>query len=276
MIFLASIALACIVGLVDYWSGTELHVDALYLLPLMLAGLFCRGRGAVLLGLICAAIWGASNWAAGLRFGYVYLWPVNLLLQASAFSTVSLLALTIRRRLDREQQLARLDPLTQLANSRAFFERARVEIARARRFQRPLSVAYLDLDNFKQVNDTLGHETGDELLKTVAQTLTTTTRATDLAARLGGDEFGLLFPELSAEMCQPLVERVCQRVAEDLRAQHWPVTVSIGATTYLAVPDDAAGIMSHADELMYEAKKAGKNRVHFEVVASVQSGSLDQ
>jgi diguanylate cyclase (GGDEF)-like protein len=166
----------------------------------------------------------------------------------------------------REQQLARLDSLTNLANSRAFFERAALEVSRARRSHRPLTVGYIDLDNFKKVNDAFGHQTGDAVLHTVAVTLKEQTRPSDLVARLGGDEFVVLVPDLGPEQCKVFLERLCWRLADVLKARRWPVTVSIGATTFLEPPEDATRIVARSDELMYLAKQAGKNRVRFEII----------
>ena len=90
---------------------------------------------------------------------------------------------------------SRSDPLTGVANSRVFLELLKREIARARRYKRPLTLAYLDLDNFKSVNDILGHAMGDKVLQTVVSTVNANIRVTDVVGRLGGDEFVLLLPE---------------------------------------------------------------------------------
>jgi len=100
------------------------------------------------------------------------------------------------RRLERE---ADADPLTGLANHRAFHDRLRTEVERAQRYGRPLSLACLDVDGFKDVNDQFGHQAGDKVLREVAARLTTVARSADLVARIGGDEFAILLPETTAE-----------------------------------------------------------------------------
>jgi diguanylate cyclase (GGDEF)-like protein len=266
-----SLGISLLVGYVDYWSGTELHDDALYFVPIAIAGWYAGRLSAVLLSVACALMWAVSNWLAGLHFASSYLWPANVTLQAIVFTTVALLIAWIQERFHRERQLARIDQLTELANSRAFFERAELEVDRARRYAHPLTVAYLDLDNFKTINDSLGHQTGDALLRTVAQTLSRLTRSTDLVARLGGDEFAVLIPESGPEQGRALLERLCQEIAQILKAHKWPVTASIGGAAFLEAPESASSMVSRSDELMYLAKKAGKNRVYFEIVATASA-----
>ena len=111
----------------------------------------------------------------------------------------TLLLSSLKRALDRERELSGTDVLTGIRNARSFREVLGAEIERSKRFQRPFTVAYLDLDNFKTVNDCHGHEHGDELLRLVGNTILTGIRKTDTVARLGGDEFALLLPETEYE-----------------------------------------------------------------------------
>src|SRR5262249_5901959 len=128
----------------------------------------------------------------------------------------------------RERLLARTDPLTGAANGRTFYEAVAAEAERARRADRPLTLAYLDLDDFKQLNDRLGHAAGDAALLRVVQTVQAHLRGSDLLARLGGDEFALLLPETEAEGAAALLVRVQRLVAEEMVRQGLPVTLSIG------------------------------------------------
>jgi diguanylate cyclase (GGDEF)-like protein/PAS domain S-box-containing protein len=167
--------------------------------------------------------------------------------------------------LQREKELARTDMLTGLSNRRAFYEALQMERARAARYGRPITLAYVDLDNFKRVNDTLGHAVGDELLVCVADLLRQTLRLSDTVGRLGGDEFALLLPETSPGSAESLLEKLRKILMDAMQVRSWPVTFSIGAATFLNNPPPLEQMIRAADELMYAVKKSGKNSV--EIVA---------
>ena len=165
----------------------------------------------------------------------------------------------LRESLEKETASARKDSLTGLSNRRAFFEAAQQEISRARRYQRTLGVAYIDVDNFKKVNDTLGHAAGDDLLVAIGLTLQQNTRLTDVVARLGGDEFALLFPEADLASLNTVLAKLHLALTEMVSAHRWPVGFSIGGISYGCPPESVEALLKPADQLMYEVKKSGKN-----------------
>lgn len=157
----------------------------------------------------------------------------------------------------------REDPLTRLLNRRALNTELERECTRAERYSRPLALALLDIDNFKQINDTRSHAVGDAVLVTVAQCLRDARRHSDVVARLGGEEMVVLFPETAAE--QALA--ACEALREQLSAINWlamdapgAVTASFGVAVFRA-GDNAATMLARADAAMYSAKRAGKDRV---------------
>jgi diguanylate cyclase (GGDEF)-like protein len=161
------------------------------------------------------------------------------------------------------QQQALTDELTSLPNRRRFMSEFRREAQRADRSGTALSVIVLDIDDFKKVNDTYGHETGDMVLRGLSEALAAATRSVDLAARLGGEEFAVLLPNTDAEGA----EGVAERIQQDLAAMSVPVrdgalsvTASFGISSF---PDLAAlgELLNDADRCLYEAKRAGKNRI---------------
>jgi diguanylate cyclase (GGDEF)-like protein/PAS domain S-box-containing protein len=160
-----------------------------------------------------------------------------------------------------ERRLARVDPLTGLANRRAFYEGAELERKRALRHSRPLSVAYVDLDNFKQINDRMGHEVGDQLLIQIGSILQNTLRAEDLAARMGGDEFAILLPENDYESARTAVYKTHRMLTDMAKDKKWPVTFSIGMVTFSVPPESVEEIVRVADDLMYSVKHNGKNSI---------------
>jgi diguanylate cyclase (GGDEF)-like protein len=141
-----------------------------------------------------------------------------------------------------------------------------MELERARRHGRPLTLAFIDADDFKYVNDALGHAEGDALLITVAQTLRGSTRAVDAVARLGGDEFALLLPETDGDTARTLLHRLRATLGEAMERHGWRVGFSVGAATFVEPPASADLLMARADELMYEAKKTAKGSMRLAVV----------
>jgi diguanylate cyclase (GGDEF)-like protein len=161
------------------------------------------------------------------------------------------------RRLERE---ADADPLTGLANHRAFHGRLATEVERAQRYGRPLSLACLDVDGFKDVNDQFGHQAGDRVLREVAARLTTVARAADLVARIGGDEFAVLLPETTAEAAEAVARRAHELIRVDLAGPGPSVTVSIGICD-LEHASNADALVAFADGALYWAKDHGRDAV---------------
>jgi diguanylate cyclase (GGDEF)-like protein len=168
--------------------------------------------------------------------------------------------------LAKEHDLARIDSLTTVPNRRAFYEALDKERVKSARYRRPFTIAYLDLDNFKKVNDSLGHAVGDELLVQVASGLRSNLRASDCVGRLGGDEFAILLPETDATAAQLVLSKLRLRLLEEMKAHSWKVTFSIGAATFLDPPDSLDVIIRMADETMYAIKTHGKNNVSVSLV----------
>ncbi|MEZ4449086.1 MAG: GGDEF domain-containing protein [Nannocystaceae bacterium] len=249
-----------VVGALDWVTGTELRVFPLYFLPISLGAWGSSRRIAQALAALATAAWMTSNvvLSGGAHWSIL---AFNSVMQAASFSLIAHLIAELRRRLGREEALSRSDPLTGLANRRAFEERAEVILAIARRQPRPLTLALLDLDNFKVVNDTRGHDAGDEVLRAVARALRDDLRASDVLARLGGDEFAVLLPDTDAASARRLLERVRSAVAEAMRAGGWPVSVSLGALSLGGAPPELPRLLDRADALMYEAKRRGKDRL---------------
>lgn len=255
------------IGAVDYASGTELRVYPLYYGPVGLLAWYAGRAGAISAALLAAISWLCFNYLAGMRFTSDALWAANAAVHGTAFLFVGLLIASLRGALARASELSRTDPLTLLRNSRAFYEDTAPLLALCRRTRRPVTLAYIDLDNFKTINDTHGHEAGDALLRRVAVIIRSALRPSDLCARLGGDEFAVLLPELGEEQASATLERL--RAAVSTAAEHATgVTASIGGVTFLTAPKDLETLVRHADRLMYDAKASGRNRIVRECAGS--------
>ena len=160
------------------------------------------------------------------------------------------------------ESLALNDPLTGLANRRLLTDRLSMALVHARRNKSAMAVVYLDLDGFKQINDTLGHDAGDILLKTVAERLVETVREEDTVARLGGDEFMIVLWHVSGnDVAATVASKVIEAVSQpyDIEGHTVSITISAGVGVYPVHGEDADTLMKSADLALYEAKRAGKN-----------------
>ena len=195
-------------------------------------------------------------------------WGISLACPALIAPTMSWWAFDLVLKVERAHEQLRLqsnvDHLTGIFNRRYFMDRLREEIDRAGRYGTSFAVAFIDVDNFKLINDEHGHLSGDEILRQLSQTCAQQVREIDTLARIGGEEFALLLPQTTPAEAEHLVERLRASVAAT-RAKvgdGWlDVTVSIGLTSASRNTLDVNGILRHADEALYAAKRQGKNRL---------------
>ncbi|MGB7218934.1 MAG: diguanylate cyclase [Vicinamibacterales bacterium] len=166
---------------------------------------------------------------------------------------------------DEFAQLANTDVLTGLASRRRWFEVAAIEFGRSRRHKRPVGVLMADLDFFKRVNDTFGHDTGDAVLKTFADVLRQhSSRGSDLAGRVGGEEFAVLLPETPIDAAQEVARRIvdnCRTRTVSGPAGQVGFTCSVGVTEIAAADDSIEATLRRADAALYEAKRSGRDRI---------------
>lgn len=263
-----------VIAAIDFFSGTELRIYPLYFGPVALLAWHGGLRGVAVASALSVFGWVASNVFAGMEFSSNAIWVANALLHGGAFLLVGYLIARLRTSVERQRQLSRTDSLTRLHNSRAFYDEAPPLLALCARRGRPVTLAYLDLDNFKSVNDELGHRAGDEILRRVSDRLRESLRPSDLCVRLGGDEFAILFPELDTEAATVTLERVRSGVAAAAHSPNRAVSVSIGAVTFTSGPFDLEAMVHQADEMMYIAKGLGRNRVKHDVAYPVQAAPV--
>jgi diguanylate cyclase (GGDEF)-like protein len=263
----ACLGIVLCVGVADFLTGREVALILFYLAPIGFATWYVGLRGGVALAVLSAAVSTGADTLLELQDpsegGALPLAVVawNCAIQLGTFVSLVLVLSALRSRLEGEELLARTDALTHIPNRRAFFEVVALEIERARRTRRPVALAFVDVDDFKDVNDRLGHAQGDALLVTVAQTLRGATRAVDSVARLGGDEFALLLPETPPAEIEPLLARVRTSLLAGMARHGWRVGFSIGAAVFVAPPASSDELMARADELMYAAKREAKGTI---------------
>jgi diguanylate cyclase (GGDEF)-like protein len=254
-----------LVAICDVLTGPDASFILLYALPVAFATWYASRAGGVLLSFSGAVVSHLADLATRTTDLPPPVIGWNLVVHLLTFLALARLLGLLRDRLSDAQRLARTDALTQLSNRRAFFEAATLELERARRHARPLTIAYVDCDDFKDVNDRLGHAEGDALLVIAARTLRGATRAVDAVARLGGDEFGLLLPETDGPTAAALLARLRLTLLDAMGRHGWSVGFSTGAVTFLHAPASVDEMMARADELMYEAKRTAKGSVRHEV-----------
>lgn len=169
----------------------------------------------------------------------------------------------LRESLEREQLLARTDGLTGIINRRHFLDVAEHECAVARRYRLPLAVILFDIDGFKKINDSLGHQAGDEILNGVAKRASEQLRSADVLARYGGEEFIVLVPESTARRAEIVAERIRKAIAAEgfqTTAGTVTVTVSAGVSEIRSNADTLEDLIRRTDRAMYDAKERGRNR----------------
>lgn len=270
MVAAAALAMIGAIGLLDHVTGIELRLYPLYVAPVALVSWRVGLRAGFVTSMLALATWAGSNVLAGVSTP-AWAWVLNSIAHLAAFSVVVILVAFLQRSKNAERLLARTDPLTGLLNGRAFYEVASAELARQRRYPRATTLAFLDLDNFKEVNDRYGHKIGDRALVHVADAMRAAARETDVLSRLGGDEFAFLLPETDVEGARSLLVRLADGVEHAMAARSWPVSCSIGAVSFDTAPDSVETIVSAADHLMYRVKASGKGAVRVEPFTAPRS-----
>jgi diguanylate cyclase (GGDEF)-like protein len=268
-----AVATVLLIGAIDYLTGAEASIAPLYLAPIALATWFVSLRAGLLLSALSAVVRLQDLWLVPHPSLHPFTPYWNAVVELGFFLVVAFILSRLRTTTEHWATLARTDPLTGLLNRRAFSETATLELARAERYQRSLSLAYLDIDDFKRVNDEGGHDDGDRLLVEVAQTLKHNLRAFDVVARYGGDEFVLLLPEAVDEAAELVLEKLMTALREAMRGR-WPATFSIGAVTIDGPLTTLDRLVQQADKLVYAAKQDGKDCVRHRHLHRSGAGGL--
>lgn len=264
VITLGFILLAAVGGM-DYLTGPNFSLSVFYLIPVLFVSWYSERFFGIIMSFAAALVWLVAGLTVKKHYedSVVLYW--NDIMELVFFLTVSLLISALRSSLQREKELAKTDYLTRVPNRRYFYEFSEMELHRSIRYKHPLSVIYLDIDNFKTVNDTMGHSAGNTLLRLVAKTFLDNIRSTDMIARLGGDEFALLLPESGPESATHVIDKALHSL-KGVMKDDWPVSFSIGMVTFLQPPATVDAMLKRADDLMYSVKAAGKGAIRHEVV----------
>lgn len=239
----------------------DLPIAVLYVVPIVLvAWVGGTWPGVIAAGAAAVARLLADN-AAGVVPSHPAVPYWNLGISVTLYVTIAYLLAQLHRTLLYERELARTDPLTLLGNRRFFEHVAAIELNRSRRYGRSFALAYVDLDHFKEVNDRLGHATGDRLLKQTAAALVDSLRTSDIVVRLGGDEFAVLLPETADRGAVIAMEKAHERLTAAMAEAGYEVTYSIGVVTYEGGAASLSELLDAADRIMYSVKRDGRGQI---------------
>jgi diguanylate cyclase (GGDEF)-like protein len=259
IVILASVMLF-VLGELDLVTGSFSFL-IFYLIPVFYVTWFADRIWGILISVASGLVWFIDDLATSSSPQRTLMPFWSLFASVIFMIFVSYLVHRLKTTISRERELASTDYLTGLNNSRVFNEVVQQEIDRCRRYKHLMSLAYIDLDNFKEINDHFGHSAGDSLLTSVADSIKKNLRTIDIAARLGGDEFAILLPETDSVGAKIVISRVKDQIDALFERERLLCGVSVGIVTCNTPCESFDAVVRLADEAMYAAKKAGKNRI---------------
>jgi diguanylate cyclase (GGDEF)-like protein len=266
LIWWLSLLSSFVISTVAFITTKFVYLEPFLILPIVFASWYGSNRAGMFLALISSVVLAVSReWLSASSFSLESV-MYDGVSHMIAYSILAILITNFRSVHRVEVVAADTDNLTGLHNPRSFYVELSNELLRSKRFKRIFSLVYIDIDNFKNINDTLGHSIGDELLVEVAKCLKSSLRATDTVSRLGGDEFVCLLPETGGKDVEILFSKVKKLLSERMRSHSWPVGFSVGVVTFETLPADAKQAISVADDLMYSVKNDDKNSTAYKVL----------
>jgi len=256
-----SVFLLLLVGALDYVTGPELSFSLFYLIPIAVSSWGLRGNYGILTAFLSTILWLYIEVISTIDHHNIFIHLWNAIIRLGFF----LLPALLLKSLEQERLHARTDFLTGAFNHRHFHEVLQMEVDRSVRYNLTFTVAFIDADNFKAVNDTFGHAFGDETLKTIVEVMKKFLRKTDTIARVGGDEFVILLPETGEQAARTVINNLCIKLKDEMLAKKCPITFSVGVLTLTAPQISTDQILNTADKIMYLVKNNGKDNIRHEV-----------
>jgi len=259
------VVVAVLLGVIDYLTGYEINLSLFYLLPISLAAWYGGQEAGLVVSGVSAITWFIADVFSGASYSnsWIFLW--NTLIRLGFFAIVTFLLVALKKAFRTNEELARTDYITGAVSPRFFHELSQRELNRSKRYNHLFSFAYIDLDNFKEINDRFGHTEGDKVLQAVANAVQKKIRSIDIFSRLGGDEFALLMPETGEVEAQSVISRVRRSLMEEMQKNNWSITFSIGVVTFIKIPKTVDDMVKMADDVMYPIKTGGKNGVSYTI-----------
>jgi len=272
-IWLLSFFMILVLTIVQSRVDSSIDIALFYIFPLLLSSWYGNKKGGLFLAffsvinitIIEVALTEHSlNDSEPISFTFSYLIPY-LIPYLIAYPLLVVLVTNFRSVHQVEITAADTDNLTGVHSARSFYAELANEILRSKRYSHVFSLAYIDVDNFKKINDSLGHAEGDKLLIEVAHVLRESLRATDVVARLGGDEYVCLLPETKQEEAMAAFVKASVLLKKRMKKHKWVVSFSIGVVSFEKMPDDIKEAIDIADRLMYSVKNNKKGNIAYQV-----------
>lgn len=258
-ILISSILTMVLVFIFDWITPHDIRLHLLYIFPLVMIVLHCERQFDTAIGFVLAS---TLQLATFIEHQYSLGPLATDMIVALASSSLSiLLAKSYRKNYLEALNLSATDWLTGLHNRRSFENITDIEIERQKRYGGVFSLAVIDLDGFKLLNDSRGHQDGDLALQLVAKVLVENTRHSDSTARLGGDEFAILMPNTLKDDCNLICRQLSRQIVNQMIKNGFAITASIGCASFDQSPDSTKSALAKADKAMYGAKAEGKNCV---------------
>jgi diguanylate cyclase (GGDEF)-like protein len=257
-VLLGTLSALVAIGFADFLTPAQVGLAVFNVVPVFVAAMRFGRRAAYPFAGLSAFSWFASEVFHRHANGLPTLLGWDLASRLIFFGVIAELSCQLREALEMARYEGRTDPLTGLLNRRAFFERAESAVRRSREFSEQLAVAFIDVDDFKMVNDTLGHETGDSVLRTLGHALGCSARSGDVVARLGGDEFAILLPSTGLAEVRSVGSKLEALLAEALASTGVWSGASIGIAVLSDQTPSVDALLRAADADMFHSKRARK------------------
>ncbi len=253
--------LVLVVTSLDLLTGFEISFFIFYSVPIALASWYGSRHFGIITALICIVGWAIADYFAGHSYSHPLIPFWNGATRLVFFIFMAIAIRQMKDKYEMEVRNSTIDSMTGILNSRGFYAHARAIFHLLKREKQSFTLAYIDVDNFKKVNDTMGHAEGDNVLIKIAVGLSQSLRASDVTCRMGGDEFVIFLPKTNEEQARIALEKLKSDLDKIALDHQWPIGFSIGAGTYDSAVIDLDAAIHQSDALMYEIKKSGKGRV---------------
>lgn len=254
------VLLSISITIIRYVTGPQFQIGQFYIIPIIIVTWYVNRDAAALLATLSIFFWVIFDFLTLKTITTSFAPGLNEIFRLITFILIILLIDNYKHKILTLTELSVTDPLTKLFNRRAFLKQVELELERSKRYDHELSLIYIDIDNFKEINDKFGHNIGDKLLVEISEIFMNHTRNTDMIGRMGGDEFCILLPETPLESSQLVFDKLNSSVEDLVKKRRWFISLSAGITDLYDDKLDSDGFVTAADELMYKAKHGGKNR----------------